>query len=144
MWPLQLHGCLSCPACCLLMCGTQEHGIVTARSALPATSLPAGLFNCPLAMTDGAARLCQLLLEGRAALHRPQQDQQGAGDGPARDGGQEALAAALQEAFAHLTSRDPAAFWTSGQVRGGRHPDQISGAFQTPYWQGDHPSSWGG
>lgn len=46
------------------------------------------VYSCPLAMTDGAARCIE--------LH--------GGDDPA-----------LREAFAHLTSRDPATFWTSGQ-----------------------------
>ncbi|MBV9880347.1 MAG: acyl-CoA dehydrogenase family protein [Gemmatirosa sp.] len=46
------------------------------------------VYSCPLAMTDGAARCL--------ALH---------GDGDA----------ALAEAYRHLTSRDPATFWTSGQ-----------------------------
>jgi alkylation response protein AidB-like acyl-CoA dehydrogenase len=45
-------------------------------------------YSCPLAMTDGAARCLE--------LH--------AGDD-----------AALRRAFAHLTSRDPSEFWTSGQ-----------------------------
>lgn len=50
-------------------------------------------------MTDGAARLCQLLLDGVGA-----------------DGGDKSdLAGELRDAFGHLTSRDPAAFWTSGQ-----------------------------
>lgn len=44
-------------------------------------------FTCPLAMTDGAAKLLQTFGEG--PLHR--------------------------EAFAHLTSQDPREFWTSGQ-----------------------------
>ena len=47
-----------------------------------------GPFNCPLAMTDGAARLCE----------------QQAGTLPA-----------LREALCHLRFRDPAQFWTSGQ-----------------------------
>ncbi|PRW33943.1 acyl- dehydrogenase family member 11-like [Chlorella sorokiniana] len=61
-----------------------------------------GLFNCPLAMTDGAARLCELLLEkqGQDAAATQQQQE---------------LAAALQDAFRHLTSRDAKLFWTSGQ-----------------------------
>lgn len=46
-----------------------------------------GLFTCPLAMTDGAAKVIETL------------------DSPA----------ALQEAFKRLTSRDPSQFWTSGQ-----------------------------
>jgi hypothetical protein len=78
------------------------------RQALPAcasstacgthrAALHAGLFNCPLAMTDGAARLCQVLL--------------------ARRGGGDELVLELQAAYNHLTSRDPAHFWTSGQAR---------------------------
>uniref|UniRef100_A0A8D0LCY8 Acyl-CoA dehydrogenase n=1 Tax=Sphenodon punctatus TaxID=8508 RepID=A0A8D0LCY8_SPHPU len=46
-----------------------------------------GLFTCPLAMTDGAAKVIETL----GSL------------GP------------LEEAFSHLTSRDPTKFWTSGQ-----------------------------
>ena len=45
-------------------------------------------YSCPLAMTDGAARCLEM---------------QGGGD------------ARLQAAFGHLTTRDPARFWTSGQ-----------------------------
>lgn len=45
------------------------------------------IFSCPLAMTDGAARALALY-----------------GDEPA-----------MQAAYAHLTSRDPKTFWTSGQ-----------------------------
>lgn len=45
------------------------------------------LFSCPLAMTDGAARLLEL------KASTPEQ----------------------KKAFKHLTSRDPQAFWTSGQ-----------------------------
>ena len=56
-----------------------------------------GLFNCPLAMTDGAARLCELLLRGPEGQHG-------------------AVMAALGEAFSRLTSRDPRRFITSGQV----------------------------
>lgn len=47
-----------------------------------------GLVNCPLAMTDGAARVCQL--RSRAVGH-------------------------LSSPLAHLTSRDPGLAWTSGQ-----------------------------
>ncbi|MGZ8376568.1 MAG: acyl-CoA dehydrogenase family protein [Gemmatirosa sp.] len=46
------------------------------------------VYSCPLAMTDGAARCLELL----------------AGDDPV-----------LRDAHAHLTARDPAHFWTSGQ-----------------------------
>ncbi|XP_077153202.1 acyl-CoA dehydrogenase family member 11-like isoform X2 [Ranitomeya variabilis] len=46
-----------------------------------------GFFSCPLAMTDGAAKVIE-------SLGMPE---------------------ALQDAFRHLTSRDPKRFWTSGQ-----------------------------
>ena len=46
-----------------------------------------GLYNCPLAMTDGAAKLIQA----------------------------ENIASLLDTAFRFLTSRNPAQFWTSGQ-----------------------------
>ncbi|XP_018411012.1 PREDICTED: acyl-CoA dehydrogenase family member 11-like [Nanorana parkeri] len=46
-----------------------------------------GLFSCPLAMTDGATKVIEVL----------------------------GSPAALQDAFKHLTSRDPSQFWTSGQ-----------------------------
>ncbi|CAI9598619.1 unnamed protein product [Staurois parvus] len=46
-----------------------------------------GLFTCPLAMTDGAAKVIETL----------------------------GSPVALQDAFKHLTSRDPNQFWTSGQ-----------------------------
>ncbi|XP_053225325.1 acyl-CoA dehydrogenase family member 11-like isoform X1 [Podarcis raffonei] len=46
-----------------------------------------GLFSCPLAMTDGAAKVIESL-----GIPKP-----------------------LKEVFIHLTSRDPAKFWTSGQ-----------------------------
>ena len=46
-----------------------------------------GLFSCPLAMTDGAARTIEAVGQVDA----------------------------LEEAYANLTSRDPHRFWTSGQ-----------------------------
>ncbi|XP_077776309.1 acyl-CoA dehydrogenase family member 11-like isoform X1 [Podarcis muralis] len=46
-----------------------------------------GFFSCPLAMTDGAAKVIESL-----GIPKP-----------------------LKEVFIHLTSRDPAKFWTSGQ-----------------------------
>jgi len=58
-----------------------------------------GLFSCPLAMTDGAARCCEALLAEHAKNHKL--DTQSATH--------------LKEAFRHLTSRDPETFWTSGQ-----------------------------
>ena len=57
----------------------------------------AGLFNCPLAMTDGAAFLIKNALKRDAATldHK--------------------VIKKLEEAFQNLTSRDPTRFWTSGQ-----------------------------
>ena len=52
-----------------------------------------GLYSCPLAMTDGAARLCEILKEespDRCPIH--------------------------ERAYPHLVSRDPKSFWTSGEV----------------------------
>ena len=57
----------------------------------------AGLFTCPLAMTDGAAFLIKNTLKKDAATLEPK------------------VKAKLEEAFQNLTSRDPARFWTSGQ-----------------------------
>ena len=45
------------------------------------------VYNCPLAMTDGAA--CALSISGNKTL--------------------------MQRVLPHLTARDPAQFWTSGQ-----------------------------
>jgi hypothetical protein len=56
----------------------------------------AGLYNCPLAMTDGATRLMEVLL-----AQKPES---------------KALYDELSEAYRRLTSRDPKQFWTSGQV----------------------------
>ncbi|XP_013056650.3 acyl-CoA dehydrogenase family member 11-like isoform X1 [Anser cygnoides] len=50
-------------------------------------STTSGGFNCPLAMTDGAAKVIESL----------------------------GIPASLKNAFDHLTSRDPKKFWTSGQ-----------------------------
>ncbi|XP_006007532.1 acyl-CoA dehydrogenase family member 11 isoform X2 [Latimeria chalumnae] len=47
----------------------------------------AGLFTCPLAMTDGAAKVIESL----------------------------GISGPLEKAYGHLTSRDPKKFWTSGQ-----------------------------
>ncbi|XP_043924301.1 acyl-CoA dehydrogenase family member 11-like [Protopterus annectens] len=47
----------------------------------------AGLFTCPLAMTDGAAKVIETL----------------------------GISGPLEKAYSHLTSRDPKIFWTSGQ-----------------------------
>nr|XP_045610109.1 acyl-CoA dehydrogenase family member 11-like [Procambarus clarkii] len=62
-----------------------------------------GLYSCPLAMTDGAAKTAKVI----NSTH-------------------------LQEAYQHLTSRDPQQFWTSGQwmteKRGG---SDVSGSTET-------------
>lgn len=50
----------------------------------------AGLYSCPLSMTDGAAKI---ICESKRAKENP----------------------VLVEAYANLTSRDPEKFWTSGQ-----------------------------
>lgn len=59
-----------------------------------------GLYSCPLAMTDGAARLCEVLLNNRTKNAAPLTGR---------------VRAEVQDAFEHLTSRDPKTFWTSGQ-----------------------------
>ncbi|CAE1248356.1 unnamed protein product [Acanthosepion pharaonis] len=51
-------------------------------------SSASGLYSCPLAMTDGAAKIAEMHQEDN--LH-------------------------LKKAFTHLTSRNPIEFWTSGQ-----------------------------
>lgn len=62
-----------------------------------------GLYSCPLAMTDGAAKTARILKTPH-----------------------------LQKAYKHLTSRDPQQFWTSGQwmteKRGG---SDVSGSTET-------------
>jgi alkylation response protein AidB-like acyl-CoA dehydrogenase len=52
------------------------------------------IYDCPLAMTDGAARLIELNLDS------------------VKD---EAIKTRVRDAYAHFLSRDPAKFWTSGQ-----------------------------
>jgi hypothetical protein len=51
-----------------------------------------GLFGCPLAMTDGAAALLKTLEIKEQKIKEK-----------------------INEAFGHLTSRNPISFWTSGQ-----------------------------
>jgi len=68
----------------------RAHGALSRVHQLALTYLftpSTDIFSCPLAMTDGAARA--LLASGNEAL--------------------------IARAVPHLTSRDPAAFWTSGQ-----------------------------
>ena len=62
-----------------------------------------GLYSCPLAMTDGATRLCALLLDKNVKLSSVSQ--------PLPPAAQ----AAVADAYQHLTSRDGKKFWTSGQ-----------------------------
>ena len=62
-----------------------------------------GLYNCPLAMTDGATRLCALLLDPSIKLNSVSSPL----DSQTR--------AMLSNAYDHLTSRDGKKFWTSGQ-----------------------------
>lgn len=51
-----------------------------------------GMFGCPLAMTDGAASLLKNI-----------------------DPKDQKIKVKVNDAFKHLTSRDPSLFWTSGQ-----------------------------
>lgn len=75
-----------------------------------------GLVNCPLAMTDGAARVCELLSHKLDILSAP---------------------------LAHLTSRDPCLAWTSGQWmterKGG---SDVSYATETVAVPKDSDSDW--
>ncbi len=57
------------------------------------------LYSCPLAMTDGAARLIELLCSSQATSGSDIQ----------------LVLPHLRDAMAHLTSRDANNFWTSGQ-----------------------------
>ena len=53
------------------------------------------VFTCPLAMTDGAARLIEVLMQSKKLNSN--------------------TAAELKECYSHLISRDPETLWTSGQ-----------------------------
>jgi putative acyl-CoA dehydrogenase len=59
-----------------------------------------GVYTCPLAMTDGAARLCELLTAGmpKSAI-----------DADSRH------PYSIQQLYKHFLSREPGSFWTSGQ-----------------------------
>jgi hypothetical protein len=68
-----------------MMCCVQgEYSRVYQAAKLYLYSPASGLYSCPLAMTDGAAKTIQSLSLG------------------------------LPEAWQHLTSRNPAEFWTAG------------------------------
>ncbi len=64
-----------------------EYSRVYQAAKLYLYSPASGLYSCPLAMTDGAAKTIQSLSLG------------------------------LPEAWQHLTSRNPAEFWTAGVLR---------------------------
>merc|ERR1711957_57132 len=53
-------------------------------------------------MTDGAAKLAEVLLEGKRGLVREEQSRSNEHS-------------FLRKVYEHTTSRDPATFWTSGQ-----------------------------
>lgn len=65
-----------------------EHSRIYQIAKLYLFGASSGLVNCPLAMTDGAARVCELFCHKYDTLSVP---------------------------LAHLTSRDPYLAWTSGQ-----------------------------
>ncbi len=76
----------------LVACGYERKFFESSRviqfAKLYMFSASSGMYSCPLAMTDGAARVCENLGRGSVVYDR---------------------------AFGHLVSRDPRAFWTSGQ-----------------------------
>ena len=91
-----------------------------------------GMYSCPLAMTDGGARLMQQLLRDQHllrlnALAASNADNANVANAaskahnsaPAKSTGQfminDAAAAIAAAAYSHLTSRAPVQFWTSGQ-----------------------------
>jgi alkylation response protein AidB-like acyl-CoA dehydrogenase len=84
------------------------------------------IYDCPLAMTDGAARLIDaLLLHDSSKLSQNVRSQ-------------------LQQVFEHLTSTNPEHFWTSGQwmteKAGG---SDVSGGTQTIAVPSKSPEPWG-
>ncbi|KAL4443441.1 hypothetical protein ABPG75_011178 [Micractinium tetrahymenae] len=89
-----------------------QHSRIAQMAKLYLFGASSGLYNCPLAMTDGAARLCEMLLAAGQGAPASR-----GGGRPASEGQQAGgeLQAALAEAFCHLTSRNPAEFRTSGQ-----------------------------
>jgi alkylation response protein AidB-like acyl-CoA dehydrogenase len=70
-----------------------------------------GLYSCPLAMTDGAAKFLQ--------VHQRQHQQQRASSSstlpPSSSSSPSLSPPQLTQAYDHLTSRIPREFWTSGQ-----------------------------
>ncbi|XP_031419468.1 acyl-CoA dehydrogenase family member 11-like [Clupea harengus] len=100
-WGRRVDRILTCPAWACMKEISAEEGLVAAgyerrygewsrvyqMSKLFLYAPSAGLYSCPLAMTDGAAKVIKSLGE----------------------------ASSVEEAFQRLTSRDPKRFWTSGQ-----------------------------
>ncbi|XP_066516306.1 acyl-CoA dehydrogenase family member 11-like [Hoplias malabaricus] len=98
-WGRRVDRIVTCPAWTRMKCIAAEEGLVAAgyerrynewsrvyqMCKLYLYSPSAGLFTCPLAMTDGAAKVI------------------------------ESLGVPVKEAFERLTSRDKNRFWTSGQ-----------------------------
>lgn len=89
-----------------------RHSRVAQMAKLYMFGASSGLFNCPLAMTDGAARLCEVLLAAARGASGQAGSVQRSREGLPADG---ELHAAMAEALRHLTSREPSEFWTSGQ-----------------------------
>lgn len=122
-----------------------RHSRVVQMAKLYLFGASSGLFNCPLAMTDGAACLCEALL----AASPPGAPANGgsaqrSGEGRPADG---ALRAVLAEALRHLTSQDPVEFWTSGQwmteKRGGSDVSRSTETVAEPEQAGrTGPGSW--
>mmetsp|Transcript_57977 Transcript_57977/g.188630 ORF Transcript_57977/g.188630 Transcript_57977/m.188630 type:complete len:681 (-) Transcript_57977:49-2091(-) len=77
-----------------------EHSRVVQAVKLMLFAPSSGLYSCPLAMTDGAAKLLEGILRGAGGQRFP------VSDGARQN---------LELAFDRLTSRDPACFATSGQ-----------------------------
>ncbi|XP_068096548.1 acyl-CoA dehydrogenase family member 11-like [Hyperolius riggenbachi] len=100
-WGHRIDNIVTCPAWKRMKDLSAEEGLIAAAyerkysswsrliqiAKLYLYSPSSGMFGCPLAMTDGAAKVIETL----------------------------GSPAALQGAFSHLTSRDSKQFWTSGQ-----------------------------
>ncbi|XP_066545546.1 acyl-CoA dehydrogenase family member 11 [Amia ocellicauda] len=100
-WGRRIDRIVTCPAWARMKEISAQEGMVAAgyerkygdwsrvyqMSKLYLYSPSAGLYTCPLAMTDGAAKVIQSL----------------------------GMSGPLEQAFHRLTSRDPQQFWTSGQ-----------------------------
>mmetsp|Transcript_7098 Transcript_7098/g.9885 ORF Transcript_7098/g.9885 Transcript_7098/m.9885 type:complete len:128 (-) Transcript_7098:1493-1876(-) len=69
-----------------------------------------GMFGCPLAMTDGAARLMEIITKNNSALDTKVKKR--IGSSPGHDIVAQQV---CQRTLERLTSRKPSEFWTSGQ-----------------------------